>query len=285
MRFEITGPQYKIKARKGNSMAQFKNFGRLFALVVPAFLFFSASCSGSHSPESEADAQEITVAAAANLTNAFEELGKQFTSRTGIKVTYSFGSTANLAKQIENGAPFDVFASADVEHVDQLNDKGLIAPGTRALYARGKLVVWTPPESRIALNRIEDLAGPDVKIIALAKPDIAPYGQASVETLRALNLWAAVEPKVVYGENVAQTRQYASSGNADAAFIPLALVSRGEGRFIEVDERLHQPIDQALALIKASGKQEQAGRFVEFILSDEGQALLEGFGYSRPPEN
>src|SRR5262249_52268501 len=148
----------------------------------------------------------------------------------------------NLTKQIENGGPFDVFASADVTHVDELERKGLILPETRAVYARGRLILWMPSQGRAKIDRVEDIAGAGVKTIAIARPEVAPYGQASVETLRSLNIWAQVEPKVVYAENVSETKQFATSGNADVAFIPLALVKPDEGRYLEIDERLHQPI-------------------------------------------
>ena len=230
----------------------------------------------------ERDSKEITVAAAANLTDAFEELGKRFTSQTGIKVVYSFGSTADLTKQIENGAPFDVFAAADIEHIDELNTKGFVISDTRILYARGRLVAWIPASTHAPITRIEDIGSPDVKTIAIAKPDLAPYGKASVEALRALNLWSQIESKVVYGSNVSQTRQYGSTGNADVAFIPLSLVKQNEGRYIEVDASLHQPIDQALAVVKASSKQEQSRRFTDYIMSADGQAVLKEYGYSKP---
>jgi molybdate transport system substrate-binding protein len=239
-------------------------------------------CNCSRKPSGEQNTREINVAAAANLTDAFEELGRQFTSQTGIRVVYSFGSTADLTRQIENGGPFDVFAAADIEHVDELNSKGFVIPDTRVLYARGRLVVWIPSSTHATINRIEDISGPDVRTIAIAKPDLAPYGKASVEALRALNIWSQVTPKVVYGSNVSQTKQYASSGNADVAFIPLSLVKPNEGRYIEVDETLHQPIDQALAIVKASSKQEAARRFTAYIVSTDGQAVLKKYGYSKP---
>src|ERR1043165_4377940 len=117
-------------------------------IIFSLLLFIACGCR-SDSQNKTADASEINVAAAANLTDAFAEVGKQFTAETGIRVTYSFGATADLARQIENGAPFDVFASADVTHVDQLNGEGLLTPGTRSLYARGRLVLWTPPHARV----------------------------------------------------------------------------------------------------------------------------------------
>ncbi|MGA9767523.1 MAG: molybdate ABC transporter substrate-binding protein [Blastocatellia bacterium] len=249
---------------------------KLFAVVAIAFILLTACQS------QQTDNKEITVAAAANLTEAFAEVAKQFTAKTGIRVVYSFGSTADLVKQIENGGPFDVFASADVEHVDGLGRKELLVPDTQAVYARGRLVIWTPPQGKVKISRIEDVTGADVKTVAIAKPDLAPYGRATVETLKALNIWTQVEPKVVYGTNVSNTKQFATSGNADVAFLPLALMKQGEGQYIEVEERLHQPIDQALAVIKASAKQDQARRFVNYVLSGEGQAILQQFGYSKP---
>jgi molybdate transport system substrate-binding protein len=248
---------------------------------VAIALILLAACRQQPS-ENTQNTQEITVAAAANLSDAFEEVAKQFTAETGIRVVYSFGSTADLTKQIENGGPFDLFASADIEHVDRLGQKGLIVPDSRAVYARGRLVIWTPSQGRVTINRLEDITSAEVKIVAIAKPDLAPYGRATVEVLKALNIWPQVEPKVVYGTNVSTTKQYATSGNADVAFIPLALVKKNEGRYLEVEERLHQPIDQALAIIKASGKQDMARSFTTYILGAKGQAILQQFGYRNP---
>lgn len=258
---------HKIKGRFIGSLS----------LAILALLFSSLPTAC----RSEVTSPQINVAAAANLTDAFAEVGKQFTAETGIRVTYSFGATADLARQIENGAPFDVFAAADVEHVEQLNSKSLLTPGTNKVYARGRLVLWIPPGSSLKISRIEDIARPEVERIAIAKPDLAPYGRATVEALRALNLWQQVEPKIIYGQNVAQTKQYASTGNVEVAFIPLALVKPNEGQTIEVDESLHQPIAQAIAVIKDSHKQEAAQRFVNFVLNSEAQALLERFGYKK----
>lgn len=253
-------------------------------ILAALFCSFLISCrSRQNSQDKQTGSQEINVAAAANLTDAFGELAKRFTERTGIRVVYSFGATAELAKQIENGAPFDVLAAADVENIDNLNRKGLLEPGTQTLYARGRLVLWIPPGNRVKIERIDEIANrKEIERIAIARPDVAPYGRATVEALRALNLWAQIEPKVIYGQSVTQVRQYAATGNADVAFIPLALVRSGEGQAIEVDEKLHAPIDQAIAIIKVSGKREAARRFLDFMLSGEGQAILERYGYRKP---
>jgi molybdate transport system substrate-binding protein len=252
------------------------------ALTV-AFLTMISGCAREKATEDQQNQREITVAAAANLTDSFAEVAKAFTADTGIRVTFSFGGTADLAKQIENGAPFDIFASADVANVDRLDRQGLLTPGTRALYARGRLVLWIPPGSNVQISSLEDIVHADVDRIGIAKPDIAPYGRAAVESLNSLGLWSQVQPKVVYGENVMQVKQYAATGNVEAAFIPLSLVKPNEGRYIEVVDRLHPPIDQAIGVVKASSKQQAARQFVTFILSDKGQAILERYGYQRPP--
>ena len=175
-----------------------------------------------------------------------------------------------------------MFASADVEHVEELARKGLLADAPRGVYARGKLVLWTPQGGKASVERVEDLASAGVSKIAIAKPDVAPYGRAAVESLKALGLWEKVEPRVVYSQTVAQAKQFASSGNADAAFIPHSLLREGEGRAIEVDAKLHAPIDQAIGVVRASKRQDAARRFVEFLLSEEGQAVLKSFGYDSP---
>lgn len=252
----------------------------LFVLIVNA-------CSTRNEARNPTPPDEIIVAAAANLTDAFTELGERWTKKSGVRVRFSFGATADLAKQIENGAPFDVFAAADVEHVADMDRKNLLTRGTQKLYARGRLVLWIPPNEHqnAPIRRIEDLTRADVARIALAKPDVAPYGRATVEALRALNLWTRVEPKVVYGQSVTQAKQYAATGNADVAFVPLALVIQEPAeRIIEVDEQLHQPIDQALGIVRDSGKQAAAGSFADFVLGEEGQSILRRFGYNQAPQ-
>ena len=254
--------------------------GRLcvwFAVYITLGLIVSSpACQQAKQPSKE---REIIVAAAANLSDSFPELAQQFTQQSGIKIVLSFGGTADLAKQIENGAPFDVFAAADVVHVSSLAQKDLITPGTVNLYARGSLVIWVPAGSKTRLERVQDLEQTTIERIAIAKPDIAPYGQAAIEALRALNLWEKVEPKVVYGMNVSQVKQFVSSGNAEAGFLPRSLVRDGEGMHLEIDEKLHQPIDQAIAVVHASKQPDDARFFMEFVLSHQGQEILRKHGY------
>jgi molybdate transport system substrate-binding protein len=221
---------------------------------------------------------EINVATAANLMRVFAELGQIFERESGIHLVTSFGATTQLAHQIEHGAPYDVFAAADTEHVDGLARKGLIFEDTRAVYARGKLVLWVPG-SGTPVDRLEDLARADVTHIAVANPQLAPYGRAAVETLRALHLWEAVQPRIVFAQNVSMATQYAATGNADVAFTALALVYDRTGRKIEVPGHLHAPIDQAIAVLRNSAKPDQARKFVAFIAGGKAREIFKRYGY------
>lgn len=223
---------------------------------------------------------ELNVAAAANLQRVMEPLGSAFQRKTGIRVVPSTGSSVELSQQIENGAPFDVFLSADTAQIDRLMEKGLIADGSRSVYARGVLILWAP--KRTDIQKVEDLARPDVKRIGIANPELAPYGKAAIETLTALKLWPQLQPKVVYGPNIAVVAQFAESGNADVSFTALAVINERADRPVPVPDDLHAPIEQALGIVKASGRPAAAGQFRDFLLGSEGQAILTQFGYHKP---
>jgi len=224
----------------------------------------------------------LTVAAAANLTDVFAEVATKFKAQTGIGVVYSFGATANLTMQAEHGAPFDVFAAADVEHIDQLEKEGLLTAGSRAVYARGRLVLWVPPGSRAHVAHVEDLKNGEVKIVGVANPKLAPYGQATVETLQKLGLWNALQPKIVYAETISAAKQFAATGNADAAFTAYSLAIHAGGQSILIPDDLHAPIDQAVGILRSSGQQAEARRFEDFLLGPQGREILSRYGYEFP---
>jgi molybdate transport system substrate-binding protein len=243
--------------------------------VLPTLLVLAvAGCGRGSAPARN----EINIATAANLTRVFAELCQMFERDTGTRVVTSFGATAQLAQQIEHGAPYDVFAAADTEHIDELARKGLIVPETRAIYARGKLVLWVP-DGRVPVDRLEDIARAGVTHIAIANPQLAPYGRAAVETLHALHLWETVQPRIVFAQNVSMATQYAATGNADAAFTAMALVYDRAGRKIEVSGNLHRPIDQAIAVVRSTSKPEQSRKFVEFITGKRAREVLKRYGY------
>jgi molybdate transport system substrate-binding protein len=244
---------------------------RIHATILLLLLF---ACGRSTPAPSE-----LTVAAAANLTAVFQRLGPQFEAQTSIHPVFSFASTAQLARQIESAAPFDLFAAADALHVDELDRKGLLVPGSRAVYATGILALWIPPQSTAAVTRIEELASPDVRVIAVANPELAPYGQAAIETLQHLGILARVKAKIVYAENINMAKQYGMSNNADAVFIAYSLVLHEGGRVIQVDEKLHQPIVQELGIVAKSRHRDAAQKFAQFLLTGAGRSVLLSSGY------
>ena len=225
---------------------------------------------------------ELTVAAAADLTPAFEELGREFESLHKTKIVFSFGSTGLLTRQIENGAPMDLFAAANVSYIDQLEQQGLIIPGTKAIYARGRITLWTPAMSNLRLAGIEDLARPEVTRIAIANPDHAPYGLAAKQALESAGIWDRVRVKLVYGDNIRQTLQYAETGNVDVAIVALSLSMQSNGRWTLIPEELHKPIDQALAVMKTTKNEQAARAFATFITGPQGRAIMQKYGFTFP---
>ncbi len=245
---------------------------RRFVVIVVALMTVQVS-------QGQNTKREVTVGAAANLSDVFQVVGSQFEAATGIHPVFSFASTAQLAIQIENGAPFDVFAAADTGHVQQLEQKGLVTRGSRAVYATGILALWIPPQSKAVVNRPEDLAQGGVRVIALAKPELAPYGMAARETLQKLGIWSQVESKIVYADNISMAKQYGSSGNADAVFTAYSLVLKEPGKVIQVGEGLHAPIQQAVGIVAASKHADTARAFVDFLLGEKGRGILRSSGY------
>ena len=252
----------------------------LFWFCLAASLATFASCN--RSPENK---NQIIVAAAADLAPALEELGRVFEQSHSTKVVFSFGSRGMLAKQIETGAPRDVFASANSDYIDELDKKGLILPGTRALYARGRIVLWTTKDSPLKLDKIADLVRPEVKRIAIANPEHAPYGVVAQEALQKAGIWEAVQSRIVFGENVRQALQFAQTGNVDVAIVAMSLAKASDGRWLLVPQELHRPLDQALAVIRGTKQERAAREFASFINSPPGREIMNKYGFTAPGEN
>ena len=259
---------------------------RALALAFLAFVLAAgcggddgATASGQRSGGQRSGGQ-IIVAAASDLRPAFTELGERFQELAGIRVAFSFGSSGQLAEQIVNGAPFDLFASASVEFVDEVLDAGRGDPATKATYAFGRIVVWSPKHK----YRLSDLADADVRTVAIANPDHAPYGQAAREALERSGALAAVEGKLVLGENVADTQRLAMSGNADAAIIALSLALASGGKWTPVSERLHEPLEQALVVTGEGANAARARRFARFLGGEHGRAIMRRYGFLLPGE-
>lgn len=247
------------------------------SFLLLAVLAFSFACQGTRAPESSS---ELTVAAASDLTPAFEEIGRAFEASQKIKVVFVFGSTGLLTKQIENGAPFDVFAAANQTFIDQLEQKGLVVPGTKRTYARGRITLWTTSEGPLKIEKIDDLTRPEVHRIAIANPDHAPYGQAAREALQTAGIWDAVQPKLVYGDNIRQTLQYAETGNVEVAIVALSLSVGSKGRWVLVPENLHKPLDQGLGIIRGTKNEQAARAFSDFVNGAQGREIMKKYGFS-----
>jgi molybdate transport system substrate-binding protein len=239
-----------------------------------------ASCGSSQ--RALVPATKLTVAAAANLTDVFGEVGPAFKAQKGIDVVFSYGATAELAQQIENGAPFDVFAAADTEHVDSLVAAQKLIGDSQAIYARGQLALWIPSGEPNGIRDLKDLAAPKIRFIAVAQPKLAPYGQAAIDALKKAHLWEPLQGKIVYANSISMAKQLAATGNADAAFTAYSLVLHERGTVLKVDPKLYDPIEQALAIVASTSQVQAAQQFRSFLLGPEGRAILAKSGYLLP---
>ena len=227
---------------------------------------------------------ELTVAAAADLQFAFTDIGALFEQETGLKVTFVFGSTGQLAQQIENGAPYDLFAAANISFVDDLAKKNLVLADTQALYARGRIVLAVNKASGVVAGSLEDLLSDKITHIAIANPEHAPYGMAAKEALQSAGLWEKVQPKLVYGENVRQTLQFIQTGDAQAGIVSLSVANVPEISWSLIDASLHNPLDQALAVVTGSPQKELASEFAKFINGPSGRPIMQKYGFVLPGE-
>jgi molybdate transport system substrate-binding protein len=205
----------------------------------------------------------------------------RFEQKTGIKVTPTFGASGQLATQIKQGAPFDVFLAANQEFVNDLAAQGLIKRDSVRSYARGSLVLAVYRPFADEVRSLDDLTKPAVKRIALANPDTAPYGRAGKQALERLGRFKQLEPKIVLAESVAQALIYAQKGDAEAALIGRAIAQVPEIQIVAIDAKLYDPIIQALGILTSSTQTVPAEAFAKFILGEEGQSILAEFGLAQ----
>jgi molybdate transport system substrate-binding protein len=232
-------------------------------------------------------ADELVIAAAADLQFAMPEIVQQFEKQTGQKVRVTFGSSGNFASQIQNGAPFDIFFSADLSYPKQLDAAGLIEPGSIYHYADGKIVLWTLKSSGIDISGGPSiLSDPKIHKIAIGNPEHAPYGRAAVAALKHENLYEGVKNKIVLAENISQAAQFVDAGSAEVGIVALALVVaptvRDRGAFFSIPESEYPQIEQACAILKSSEHKQAAKQFLEFIKTPAMLTLLHKFGFELP---
>lgn len=247
-----------------------------------------AGCDGG--PEAPPSAtklgEPLRVAAAADLQIVLPKLIKAFEESSGVAASATFGASGNLAAQIRQGAPFDVFLSADLAFVEELGAEGSIEPGSIEPYALGSLVLVVHPAAADAVNGLADLPKPEVSKLAIANPQSAPYGRAARQALERSDLWTRLEPKIVLAESVRQALVYEEQGDAEAALISRSLIDPEKGtgveKVISISPNLHAPLVQGLGIVARSKAPDQARAFADFVRGAEGRLILREAGFEPP---
>jgi molybdate transport system substrate-binding protein len=263
-----------MTGRKANSCKGF----RVLPLILYVFL--------AHY-EVRAQGKEIRIAAAADLKFAMGEFAETFEKQSGTKVNATYGSSGNFFSQMQNGAPFDLFFSADIEYPKKLEAAGLAEPGTLYEYAVGRIVIWTPADSKVDVTEEgwKTLLDASVEKIAIANPEHAPYGRAAVAALQKAGIYESVKAKLVYGENISQAAQFVQSGNAQAGIVAMSLAvspAMQDGKRWEIPAEMHPAIEQGAIVLKDARKKELARAFLEFVKSAAGHGILAKYGFAFP---
>lgn len=232
-------------------------------------------------------AEDITIAAASDLNFVFRELVTEYEKSTGDRVRLSLGSSGNFYAQIQNGAPFDLYFSADIAYPRKLEEAGLTVPGSLYPYAIGRIVLWAGKDSRLDLSKgLEILREPTIKKIAIANPKHAPYGRAAVAAMEHAQVYDRVKDKLVLGENISQAAQFIESGAADIGIIAMSLalapLMQAAGQYWEIPADAHPPIEQGAVILKGAKNQERAKAFLSFVQGAEGQAMMKRYGFVVP---
>jgi len=253
---------------------------------LPKIIVF-ASLAALLSVFVRAQGQEIRIAAAADLKFAMEELSEKFEKQTATKVNVTYGSSGNFYSQMQNGAPFDLFFSADIEYPRKLESEGLADPGTLYEYAVGRIVIWMPPNTKIdlATQGWNALLDASVAKIAIANPEHAPYGRAAVAALQKAGIYESVKTKLVYGENISQAAQFVQSGNAQAGIVAMSLAvspAMREGKHWDIPANLYPPIEQGAIVLSGAKNKHAANAFLEFVKSVTGRTILVKYGFEFP---
>jgi molybdate transport system substrate-binding protein len=250
---------------------------RCFALGLLFFVSTSADFSTSAQNEGE-----ILVSAAISLKNAFEEIGSMYENQTGIRARFNLGASGLLQKQIEGGAPVDVFASAGEKQIDELQAKELIFADTRRVLARNVLVLAVPIRSRLSLHSFAELVSPALERLAMGNPKTVPAGEYAQEALRNLKLWDNLQPRLVLAENVRQVLDYVARGEVEAGMVYASDVLTARGKVAiaaYAPEGSHAPILYPIAVVKGTRYRSNAQRFIDLAVSKTGQRVLEKYGF------
>jgi molybdate transport system substrate-binding protein len=259
---------------------------RSFSRVLLAACILLSTISGW--AQEKGGSPELVIAAAADLSSALQEIGDSYEKKTGVKVKLSFGASGALTQQIQNGAPFDLFFSADMDYPRQLVAAGDADAASLYQYAVGRLVLWVPADSPLDVEHLgmKVLLDPSVKKIAIGNPQHAPYGRAAVAALRHAGLYDQVADRLVLGENISQAAQFVESGNAQVGFVALAHAAapamRGQGKYWEVPADFYPPLAQGVVVLSHSHHKKEAVAFLDYFKTKEVAELLRKYGFTLP---
>jgi molybdate transport system substrate-binding protein len=259
----------------------------LFTLTKEGRRALFLLCLFSLSLCADVSAQTIRIAAAADLQYVLTDLSAQYEKQTGVKLAITYGSSGSFFAQIQNGAPFDLFLSADLDYPKKLIDAGFADSNSLQIYATGRLVLWLPSDSPLdPAAGLKMLLDPRIQKIAIANAEHAPYGRAAVVALQNAGLYDQLKPKLVFGENISQAAQFVQSGSAQAGLIALSLAlspAMNSGKRWIIPPDRYPPVDQAVVLLKSSPNKQAAISFLAFVNSPKGRTAFERYGYSTPP--
>lgn len=247
-------------------------------LIICCFLIFQGCFFQKNKTEQKS--VTITISSASDLSLAFPKIAKLWGQDTGNQVSFNFGSSGQLAQQIERGARVDIFASADRSYVEDLEKKGLIKEETKLIYGTGRIVLWSRKDNPIQLNKIEDLLIPKIKKVSMANPEHAPYGKIAKEALERAGIWDKIQEKLIIAENIRQAQNYAETGNVDVAITALSLTVKQEGHRLSIPEHFYHPLEQMLAIPKSAIYPQEGWSFAQFVDSQKGKEILKEYGFS-----
>lgn len=258
-------------------------FKKTVSLTLFSLIALGTACNTENSNE---EAVSLSIAAASDLGPAFNALKEDFEDESGVELTFSFGSTGQLADQIENGAPFDVFASANVSFIERLIETDDIIELSATPYAFGRIGLMMENSNEGIAETIEDLASPDIERLSIANPAHAPYGMAAEEALINSDMYNDVEEKLVFGRNITDAFVQIETGNAEVGIIAysLGIANEEDYHFVLLDEQLHEPIEQVIGVVSYSDHTEEGQQFIDYIISGEGKETMEAYGFIVPEE-
>jgi len=262
---------------------------RTVLLIVSAVILLGAAQLTSYEIELWNSPEAIIIAAASDLKFAFEELGAAFEAETGTQIIFKFGSSGLLASEIEGGAPYDVYASANKEFVTRLVEEERLIEDTARLYANGRIVLVSRTDGDFIPVKPEDLTDSRIRIVAIANPAHAPYGVAAKEALENSGVWLGVQDNLVYGKNILDTLELVQMGEADAGIVAYSLIPENKDlssdlTFTPIDDDSYTFLEQTIGVVSYSHKQESAVAFIGFATSAEGRSILEKHGFIVPDE-